>query len=220
MIASFQKSLQQTFELLNHPNLGEGRPSVLKDHMLALLLEHVEPNHIFLTLLLHHLSANMSDQLAARTSSCLWPWQRRPTAFLMLSLRASWLFLLSLQSLLMNPFPFPPPGGGHPATGGGTSRPGANPGTLRTAMAAGMSSARITSIVVAKPRGVASPVIAWEMGLPLAASSKRCSGKTSLRDSLSGTEFLGAGAAITMLSHSVHPNSPLLLHRRHLPHLH
>jgi hypothetical protein len=49
--------------------------------MLALLLEDVEPNHIFLTLLLHHLSANMRDQLAARTSSCLWPWQRRSTAF-------------------------------------------------------------------------------------------------------------------------------------------
>jgi hypothetical protein len=64
---SFQKSpWQRTFELLDMPDLGDRRPSVLIDAMLALLPDDVEPNRLFLALFLCRLPADMSDHLAAQ----------------------------------------------------------------------------------------------------------------------------------------------------------
>jgi hypothetical protein len=67
LTASFQKSLwQRTFELLDMPELGDRRPSVLMDAMLALLPEDVPPNRLFLALFLPRLPADMRDHLAAQ----------------------------------------------------------------------------------------------------------------------------------------------------------
>jgi hypothetical protein len=67
LTASYQKSpWQRTFELLNMPDLGDRRPSVLIDAMLALLPDDVEPNRLFLALFLRRLPADMRDHLAAQ----------------------------------------------------------------------------------------------------------------------------------------------------------
>jgi hypothetical protein len=67
LTASFQKSpWQRTFELLDMPELGDRRPSVLMDAMLALLPEDVPPNRLFLALFLRRLPADMRDHLAAQ----------------------------------------------------------------------------------------------------------------------------------------------------------
>jgi hypothetical protein len=67
LTASFQKSpWQKTFELLEMPDLGDRRPSVLMDAMLALLPEDVQPNRLFLALFLRRLPADMRDHLAAQ----------------------------------------------------------------------------------------------------------------------------------------------------------
>jgi hypothetical protein len=67
LTASFQKSpWQRTFELLDMPELGDSRPSVLMDAMLALLLEDVPPNRLFLALFLRRLPVDMRDHLAAQ----------------------------------------------------------------------------------------------------------------------------------------------------------
>jgi hypothetical protein len=67
LTASFQKSpWQRTFELLDMPDLGDRRPSVMMDAMLALLPDDVEPNRLFLALFLRRLPADMRDHLAAQ----------------------------------------------------------------------------------------------------------------------------------------------------------
>jgi hypothetical protein len=66
LTASFQKSpWQRTFELLDMPDLGDRRPSVLMDAMLALLPDDVEPNRLFLALFLRRLPVDLRDHLAA-----------------------------------------------------------------------------------------------------------------------------------------------------------
>ena len=67
LTASYQKSpWQRTFELLDMPDLGDRRPSVLMDAMLALLPDDVEPNRLFLALFLCRLPADLRDHLAAQ----------------------------------------------------------------------------------------------------------------------------------------------------------
>jgi hypothetical protein len=67
LTASYQKSpWQRTFELLDMPDLGDRRPSVLMDAMLALLPDDVEPNRLFLALFLRRLPADIRDHLAAQ----------------------------------------------------------------------------------------------------------------------------------------------------------
>jgi hypothetical protein len=48
------------------PDLGDRRPSVLMDAMLASLPDDVEPNRLFLALFLSRLPADMRDHLAAQ----------------------------------------------------------------------------------------------------------------------------------------------------------
>jgi hypothetical protein len=67
LTASFQKSpWQKTFKLLDILDLGDRRPSVLMDAMLALLPDNVQPNRLFLALFLRRLPANMRDHLASQ----------------------------------------------------------------------------------------------------------------------------------------------------------
>jgi hypothetical protein len=67
LTTSFQKlPWQQTFELLDMPDLGDRRLSVMMDAMLALLPDDVETNRLFLALFLCRLPADMRDHLAAQ----------------------------------------------------------------------------------------------------------------------------------------------------------
>jgi hypothetical protein len=67
LTASYQKSpWQRTFELLDMPDLGDRRPSVLMDAMLALLPDDVQPNRLFLALFLRRLPADVRDHLVAQ----------------------------------------------------------------------------------------------------------------------------------------------------------
>jgi hypothetical protein len=67
LLGSFQKSPWQLgFELLDLGDLGDRRPSVLMDAMLALLPPGCTPDYIFLCLFLRRLPADMRDQLAAQ----------------------------------------------------------------------------------------------------------------------------------------------------------
>jgi hypothetical protein len=67
LTASFQKSpWQKTFELLDMPDLGNRRPSVLMDAMLALLPDDVQPIRLFLALYLRCLPADMHNHLASQ----------------------------------------------------------------------------------------------------------------------------------------------------------
>jgi hypothetical protein len=67
LTASFHKSTwQKTFELLDMLDLGDCRPSVLMDAMLALLPDDVQPNRLFLALFLRCLPANLRNHLASQ----------------------------------------------------------------------------------------------------------------------------------------------------------
>ena len=67
LLGSYQKSpWQLAFELLDAPNLGDRRPSVLMDSMLALLPPGEVPSLLFLAMFLRRLPADMRDQLAAQ----------------------------------------------------------------------------------------------------------------------------------------------------------
>jgi hypothetical protein len=67
LTASYQKSPWQcTFELLDMPDLGNRRPSVMMDNMLALLPEDVPPNRLFLALFLRRLPADIRDHLVTQ----------------------------------------------------------------------------------------------------------------------------------------------------------
>ena len=67
LLGSFQKSSWQLgFELLDVGDLGDCRPSVLMDAMLALLPPGCNPDYVFLCLFLRRLPADMRDQLAAQ----------------------------------------------------------------------------------------------------------------------------------------------------------
>jgi len=56
---------QRAFALLDHPDIGDRRPSRLMGDMLALLPTGEEPNTVFLALFLRRLPASMRDHLAA-----------------------------------------------------------------------------------------------------------------------------------------------------------
>ena len=67
LLGSFQKSPWQLgFELLDMGDLGDRRPSVLMDAMLALPPPGCTPDYVFLCLFLRRLPADMRDQLAAQ----------------------------------------------------------------------------------------------------------------------------------------------------------
>ena len=67
LMGSFQKSpWQLAFELLDAPDLGDRRPSVMMDSMLALLPPGEVPSLMFLAMFLRRLPADMRDQLAAQ----------------------------------------------------------------------------------------------------------------------------------------------------------
>jgi hypothetical protein len=67
LTTSYQKSpWQRTFELLDMPDLGDRRPSVLMDAMLALLPDDIKPNRLFLALFLCRLPTEMRDHLATQ----------------------------------------------------------------------------------------------------------------------------------------------------------
>jgi hypothetical protein len=67
LTASYQKSpWQRTFELLDLPELGDRRPSVLMDQMLALLPDDVQPNRLFLALFIRRLPTDIRDHLVAQ----------------------------------------------------------------------------------------------------------------------------------------------------------
>jgi len=56
---------QRAFELLDHPEIGDRRPSRLMSDMLALLPAGTEPGILFLALFLRRLPASIRDHLAA-----------------------------------------------------------------------------------------------------------------------------------------------------------
>ncbi len=56
---------QRAFELLDHPDIGDRRPSRMMSDMLALLPAGTVPDTIFLALFLRRLPASMRDHLAA-----------------------------------------------------------------------------------------------------------------------------------------------------------
>jgi hypothetical protein len=69
LTASYQQSpWQLAFDLLDMPDLGDRRPSVLMDTMLAALPDDCTPNRLFGALFLHrlHLPADIRDQLVAQ----------------------------------------------------------------------------------------------------------------------------------------------------------
>jgi hypothetical protein len=66
LTTSYQKSpWQRTFELLDLPDLGDRRPSVLIDQMLALLPDDVQPNRLFMALFIRRLPTDIRDHLVA-----------------------------------------------------------------------------------------------------------------------------------------------------------
>jgi hypothetical protein len=67
LTASYQRSpWQLAFDLLDMPDLGDQRPSVLMDSMLASLPEDCRPDRLFLVLFLRRLPADIRDQLVAQ----------------------------------------------------------------------------------------------------------------------------------------------------------
>jgi hypothetical protein len=67
LTASYQRSpWQLAFDLLDMPDLGDRRPSVLMDTMLASLPDDCQPNRLFLALFLRRLPADIRDQLVAQ----------------------------------------------------------------------------------------------------------------------------------------------------------
>jgi hypothetical protein len=67
LTASYQRSLWQlTFDLLDMPDLGDRRPSVLMDNMLASLPYDCRPDPLFLALFLSRLLPDIRDQIVAQ----------------------------------------------------------------------------------------------------------------------------------------------------------
>jgi hypothetical protein len=67
LTASYQRSpWQLTFDLLDMPDLGDQRPSVLMDIMLASLPDDCRPDRLFLALFLRRLPPDIRDQLVAQ----------------------------------------------------------------------------------------------------------------------------------------------------------
>jgi hypothetical protein len=67
LTASYQRSpWQLTFDLLDMPDLGDRRPLVLMDTMLASLPDDCRPNRLFLALFLRRLPPDIRDQLVAQ----------------------------------------------------------------------------------------------------------------------------------------------------------
>ena len=60
---------QRAFELLDHPEIGDRRPSRLMSDMLALLPAETNPDTLFLALFLRRLPASIRDHLAAADCS-------------------------------------------------------------------------------------------------------------------------------------------------------
>ncbi len=58
-------SWQRGFAIIDHPDLGDRRPSRMMSEMLALLPTGTAPDLLFLCLFLHRLPASMCDHLAA-----------------------------------------------------------------------------------------------------------------------------------------------------------
>jgi hypothetical protein len=66
LTASYAKSKWQlAYSLIDHPDLGDRRPSVMMDAMLALLPPEEQPGTLFLAHFLRRLPQDMRDQLAA-----------------------------------------------------------------------------------------------------------------------------------------------------------
>jgi hypothetical protein len=66
LTASYAKSKWQlAYSLIDHPDLGDRRPSVMMDAMLALLPPEESPGTLFLAHFLRRLPQDMRDQLAA-----------------------------------------------------------------------------------------------------------------------------------------------------------
>jgi len=83
LTTSFGKTIwQRGFALLDHPDLGDRRPSTMMDQMLALLPHGQAPEVVFFCLFLRRLPASMRDQLAsanhrtaaamAEHADCIW----------------------------------------------------------------------------------------------------------------------------------------------------
>jgi hypothetical protein len=67
LTASYQRSpWQLAFDLLDMPDLGDRRPSVLMDTMLASLPDDCQPNRLFMALFLCRLPPDICDQLVAQ----------------------------------------------------------------------------------------------------------------------------------------------------------
>jgi hypothetical protein len=67
LTASYQRSpWQLAFDLLDMPDLGDRRPSVLMDAMLASLPDDCQPNRLFMALFLRRLPPDIRDQLVAQ----------------------------------------------------------------------------------------------------------------------------------------------------------
>ena len=66
LIAKFGKTRwQRAFALLDHPDLGDRRPSSMMEEMLALLPAGAQPDVLFLALFLRRLPPSMREHLAA-----------------------------------------------------------------------------------------------------------------------------------------------------------
>jgi hypothetical protein len=67
LTASYQRSpWQLAFNLLDMPDLGDRRRSVLMDTMLASLPDDCQPNRLFMALFLRRLPPDIRDQLVAQ----------------------------------------------------------------------------------------------------------------------------------------------------------
>jgi hypothetical protein len=66
LVSSYtQSKWQLANRLLDHPDIGDMRPSMLMDSMLALLLLGDQPGTLFRAMFLRRLPTNMKDQLGA-----------------------------------------------------------------------------------------------------------------------------------------------------------
>ena len=71
---------QRGFAIIDHPDLGDRRPSRMMSEMLALLPAGTAPDLLFLCLFLRRLPASMRDHLAAADHRLRPPWLRTPTS--------------------------------------------------------------------------------------------------------------------------------------------
>jgi hypothetical protein len=66
LLGSYGKTKwQMAYSLLDHPDLGDRRPSAMMAEMLALRFETTPPDSLFLALFLRRLPAAIRDHLAA-----------------------------------------------------------------------------------------------------------------------------------------------------------